>query len=757
MKIPPIFLTVTFICLSLLLAITRLGVAPESQAQPLTVTFIDQNGNPISGDVRVLCFDSATAVSPFADRTIAVSNGQPEALPDGCTHLAALRLRHSQPAGKHDGLAYQIYTTSWEPGESQPLLATGDIMLNDGWPLTLFHVVASLGWTPAPHSTVTTAADIQAALRELSAVLYDWTEGQMAVGPISIHSGGERWDEADLRFAPANDKRPSAFVGGIVAEPLVYNGHLTDIIYAPAATHYGRLWDGRDAFVEGNGRWTQPAGYRTIAHEWAHYALFLYDEYQSSDGLSGYCICPDLAATGCSSGVPDASAMAYHYQTAEFWHAATHPTVDPFCLETWQYHVHGLSDWETLAQWDAIQGLSFTFVPLQPPATQLTEGPALGLTGHLFGREAGHHLYLPAVVDGRTAVLPPDEPVVNLYLDTTSPLTSSQASQIYLLQGGPDQPTRILPQGRVTGDPAGTNLGQIRLLDVQPGDAVRAYVDWYDASQRFTLSDNLNPLGDIFTQANPWTYSLEHRFTVSDNRVDGLTLFLLDKNGLLEMPVAQLCSLDAAVGCHPDWQQPMQNVGGWWQAEFTPLPGHLELPRYLVVRIVDGSNPAVNKEIVQWLQVAGGVGPTHNDGMAPLLDDMVMVNTSQPLDNVEYCNIVSYMPAANWEAREASLPPDVGGLIGFPVDISITIHPDQCPDYVPGQPMPLPVSVFINLGYSQDEVDRLGLNEQTQLQILRFSPQFGWSTWQQIDLNSDLNWITTMTTDDGIYAIGWLP
>ncbi|MFO7539040.1 MAG: hypothetical protein R6X32_13430 [Chloroflexota bacterium] len=757
MKIPPIFLTVTFICLSLLLAITRLGVVPESQAQPLTVTFIDQNGNPISGDVRVLCFDSATAVSPFADRTVAVSNGQPEALPDGCTHLAALRLRHSQPAGKHDGLAYQIYTTSWEPGESQPLLATGDIMLNDGWPLTLFHVVASLGWTPALHSTVTTAADIQAALRELSAVLYDWTEGQMAVGSISIHSGGERWDEADLRFAPANDKRPSAFVGGIVAEPLVYNGLEADIAYSPAATYYGRLWDGRDAFVEGSGRWTQPAGYRTIAHEWAHYALFLYDEYQSSDGLSGYCICPDLAATGCSSGVPDASAMAYHYQTAEFWHAATHPTVDPFCLETWQYHVHGLSDWETLAQWDAIQGLSFTFVPLQPPATQLTEGPALGLTGHLFGREAGHHLYLPAVVDGRTAVLPPDEPVVNLYLDTTSPLTSSQASQIYLLQGGPDQPTRILPQGRVTGDPAGTNLGQIRLLDVQPGDAVRAYVDWYEAGQRFTLSDNLNPLGDIFTQVNPWAYSLEHRFTVTDNRVDGLTLFLLDKNGLLDMPVAQLCSLDAAVGCHPDWQQPMQNVGGWWQAEFTPLPGHLELPRYLVVRIVDGSNPAVNKEIVQWLQVAGGVGPTHNDGMAPLLDDMVMVNTSQSLDNVEYCNIVSYMPAANWEAREASLPPDVGGLIGFPVDISITIHPDQCPDYVPGQPMPLPVSVFINLGYSQDEVDRLGLNEQTQLQILRFSPQFGWSTWQQIDLNSDLNWITTMTTDDGIYAIGWLP
>ena len=756
MKIQPIFLLLSFICLTLWFTVDAPGMTTDSRALA-TVTFIDQNGNPVSGDVRVLCFDNATAVSPFADRIIAVNNGQPEPLPDGCTHLAALRLRHSQPTGKHDGLAYQIYTTSWPPGESQPLPAAGDIMLNDGWPLTLFHVVASLGWTPAPHSAVTTVADIQAALRELSAVLYDWTEGQMTIGPMSIHTGGERWAEADLRFAPANDKRPSAFVGGIVPEPLVYSGTLTDTTYTPATTYYGRLWDGRDAFVEENGRWSQPAGYRTIAHEWAHYALFLYDEYQSSDGLSGYCICPDLAATGCSSGVPDASAMAYHYQTAEFWHTVTHPTVDPFCFETWQYHVHGLSDWETLAQWDAVQGVSLPFAPLQPPSGQLSYGPALGLATHLLGREAGYHLYLPAIVEGRTAVLPPDEPLVNLYLDATSPLTSSQASQIYLLQGGPNQPARILPQGRVTGDPAGTNLGQIRLLDVRPGDAVRAYVDWYDAGQRFTLSDNLNPLGDIFTQANPWAYSLEHRFTVTDNRVDGLTLSLLDKDGLLEMPVAQLCSLDAAVGCHPDWQQPMQNVGGWWQAEFATLPGQWELPRYLVIRIVDGSNPAVTKEIVQWLQVAGGVGPTHNDGMAPLLDDMVMVNTSQPLANTGDCNIVSYMPAANWEARQAPLPAEVGGLIGLPVDISITLYPEQCPERVPGQPISLPVSVLINLGYSQDEVDRLGLNEQTQLQILRFSPQFGWSTWQQIDLNSDLNWITTATTDDGIYAIGWLP
>ncbi len=755
MKTRLLFLTTT--CLLPLLLVALVSATRGSQAQPATVQFIDQNNVPISGEVRVLCFASATAVSPFADRIIPVTNGQPEVLPDGCTHLAALRLRHSQPAGKRPGPAYDVYATSWQPGATQPLPASGNVMISDERPLTLFHVVASLGWTPAPGTAVTSVADVTEALRQLSATLYDWTEGQMAIGPISVATGGARWAEADLRFSPANDKRPSAFVGGIVPETLAYTGSFTNTTYTPAATFYGRLWDGRDAFVEGNGRWTQPVAYRTIAHEWAHYALFLYDAYQSHTGLSGYCICADLATTGCRTAVPDASAMAYHYNGAEFWHKDTHLTVANFCYDTWQYRVHGQPDWDTLAQWHLIQGLPLSFAPLRQPTPQLTDGPELGLAAHLFGQEPGWRAFLPAVVRTGTAVPAPSEPTVNLILDSASPPTASQPSQVYLLKGDPANPARILPQGRVTGDPAGAVLGQIRLLDVAPADTVRAFVDWPDAGGRYTLFSNNNPSGNIITQANPWSYALEHNFTLTNNRVAALALFLRDNDGLLAAPMAQICSLDAAVGCHPGWQIPMSDAGGWWQAELTPLPGQAELPRYLVARIWDGSAPAVQKEIVQWLQVAGGVGPTHNDGMAPLLDDVVMVNTQFPLANAGDCNVVSYMPAANNDALTAPLPPGIGGFIGIPLDIRITLFPGQCPIRVPGQPIPLPVSVLINLGYSQDEVDRLGLNEQTQLAILHYVPNFGWALWQQVSGNSDLNWLTAVTTDDGIYAIGWRP
>lgn len=752
--------TVSF--LGLLGFIFLFTAAPRSQAQPSAVTFKNQDGVPITGEVRVLCFATADAAAPLADRLVPVVAGAPTMpLPANCSYLAALRLRHTQPAGKYDEPAYQIFATSWQPGAATPLLAGGDIVLNDSWPLTLFTVVASLGWEPAPNSAVTTVGDVRESLYQTAQELYDWTDGQMLLGPISVHTGGDRWAEADLRFVPANDKRPSAFVGGIVPDTLAYTGFLTNTTYTPAMIYLGRLWDGRDGFVEGNGRWTTPNAYRTIAHEWAHYGLFLYDAYQDTTGSSGSCICETLSAAGCGFGDRDASAMAYHYRATEFWHKDTHLTVANFCYDTWQFHVHGQTDWETLLQWPAIQGLSLPLQPLRSPTTSLNAGPALGLARHLIGQSPGSESFLPLVTGGSGTAVLPQEPVVNLVLDTAVPPSHTIPSQIYLLKGSATAPQRILPQGRLTGDPVGDVLGQIRLLDVAANDTIRAYVAQPHTdsrpAMRYTVTGNSPASSAIIAAENPWDVTLEHHFALENNRVMTLTLALQEGDGRLTTPIAQLCSLDAAIGCHPGWQQNMVNAGGWWQTEFTPLAGQKELPRYAVVRIWDGSDQAVADELVQWLQVAGGVGPTHNDGMAPLLDDVIMVNTSQPYPNAGDCNVVSFMPAANADALAASLPPSFGGLIGPPLDIQITLNQDQCPELVPGQSSPLPVNVLLNFGYSQDEVDRLGLNEQTQLFILHYRPGFNWATWQQIDINTDLNWITSLTTEDGIYAIGWRP
>jgi hypothetical protein len=174
---------------------------------------------------------------------------------------------------------------------------------------------------------------------------------------------------------------------------------------------------------------------------------------------------------------------------------------------------------------------------------------------------------------------------------------------------------------------------------------------------------------------------------------------------------------------------------------------------------------AVEDELVQWLQVGGGVGPAHNDGLAPLLDDVVMVNVAQPLPLAGDCNVVSYAPATNADALKAPLPTGFGGLIGIPLNIDITLNDDeaQCPTWVPYQDQTWPqnVSVLLNFGYSQDEASRLGIDtpaeEFLQLYVLRFSTGGSWSTVQQITTNTDLNWVTAALSKDGIYAIGWRP
>ena len=756
-----------------LTSLILLFLAEPGQAETTAFTFKDQDGVPITGIVRVLCFDGLTArpelveaaVSPFSDLNMQVNAGIPsEPLPTGCTHLAALRLRHTQPSGKHSDPAYWIYATSWIPGANTPQPATGDIILSDLQPLTLINMVVSLGWTPAPNSQVASAAEIRDAMQAVSQELYDLTDGQMALGSVSIHTGGERWAEADIRFLPANDKRPSAFVGGIVPNKLDYAGYLTNTTYTPAATYFGRLWDGRDAFDETNGRWTTPNAYRTITHEWSHYGLFLYDEYQDTTGGLGYCICETLPS-GCGFGDRDGSAMAYHYTATEFWHKDTH--FSPlFCSTTWNSHVHGRTDWDFLAfDWANLQGLPISFVPLRSPVPQLDSGPMMGLAAHLFGAQPGHDLFLPMVVrDGETAV-PPQEPIINLLLDATTSPTATQPTQVYLLQGGSDAPSRILPQGRVTGPPSGGALGSLRLLDVNDGDSLRAYTDWHGLGSapgtRYTLFVEEDPTNDITLSENPSQFILDHHFDLVENQVMTLTIALEDRTGNMSLPTIQLCSLDAAVGCHPDWAQSMSAMGsGTWQAEFTPLTGQTELPRYLVARIVDGDDHAIEDELVQWIQVGGGVGPVHNDGMAPLLDDVVMVNVAQPLALAGDCNVVSYMPAANADALKASLPAGFGGLIGIPLDIDITLTTDQCPTWVPGQDQPLPqnVNVLLNFGYSQDEVTRLVLTEdQSHLELLHYYKGSGWNTTQQFNMNTDLNWVTASLSEDGIYAIGWRP
>ncbi|MCA9981217.1 MAG: hypothetical protein KDD89_10290, partial [Anaerolineales bacterium] len=543
------------------------------------------------------------------------------------------------------------------------------------------------------------------------------------------------------------------------------------------ATYYGRLWDGKNGLGPG-GQWDEPNAYRTIGHEWAHYALFLYDEYLSPGGGQTRCVCQTLGGAGCGPAPNDASLLAYHYTASEFWHVETHgsPAV---CQNTIQWAMHGRADWEVLAEWHKIQGLSVEATHNRLP----TAGPDMGFVGALFGRTAGYNdLFLPLVagVDGlaNTAVY---EPTVTVQLagERDFPATPL-AAQVYLLEGGAEKPTRILPQGTLSGDLDAQIekglAGEITVLGARPDNRLRVYVQAYTADPKVETggTEYVFPpvprtddeiLKDVLVVAEPWRwrYELDMAYETEDFRPVRLQIGLVSHEPLLkEPPLVQVCSLDTAVGCAPEWQVKMTDNAGQWVATIEPLDDMKELPRLLVVRVQDTSGVAPYPgEVLRWVQMAGGVGPGHVDADAPLLDDVVMIGSTAVYEDEQGCTSTSFMPAGSDIALQASLneflnaETDVRGILGQPYAVKINKPLDQqCQPTLLNGDRAYPDGVQITLAYDPVKLEEVGAKPQ-DLQLLWFSRNGDelWYPTQSVSLDEEHHMLTTYVNGDGIFAV----
>ncbi|MEM7127377.1 MAG: Ig-like domain-containing protein [Chloroflexota bacterium] len=430
-----------------------------------------QDNHPIANEpLKVFCYGDDKATDLKSEHQITTDEvGRPSEatplprnLPVDCPYVVALNQLHAQPSGKPNRVepAYTIYATSWRTGSSQETdystpsctiacASSEPVTLRQDWPLVLFEPVVSLEWEPkdAQYSD-----DLTSSFRMASAYLADLTDGYMAFKSPIIHTRGEEWYSADLRFQVANDLRPSAFVGGIVSETVPYvtsskvvtldeAGFIISttvpisVEFESGATYYGRYWDGDEAH-EGPWNAADGAGARTIIHEWLHYALFLYDEYgHTVNDHAAYCSCADLPLLDdgldmvCNEVDAESasSAMAFHYTSSELWHQLDVESSAGACLFSTQYQVHGESDWETLERWFEIQSLALpkltrlrapTMGPHAPSELTPSQPTLLGVRvagssdplgewgplADLFGPELGpltpeeNHLYLPVVI-----------------------------------------------------------------------------------------------------------------------------------------------------------------------------------------------------------------------------------------------------------------------------------------------------------------------------------------------------------------------
>ncbi|NJM08144.1 hypothetical protein HC891_21080, partial [Candidatus Gracilibacteria bacterium] len=503
-----------FSILSTLLVLLSAVVVSRQISRPLR--FVDQDGAALANArLRIVCFHSPDAMTVLADRWINTDAfGLPvSALPAACSHLAALQLQHTQPAGKPGRTtAYHVFSSSFAPGAVSALPATGDIALRAEWPLVLFDVAVSVEWQP----DATFLQELHAGLRAASAYLYDLSEGQLAFGALRITTDGANWASADLRFRAANDYRPSAHIGGIVVEPQSYIAPSGQrVTFAPGDVLFGRYWSGRSAADAVRGAWDQPNAYRTIAHEWGHYALFLYDSYRqttASGTRETYCTCQDLPLVGRSTSAcagiaasAAASAMSYHYSASEFWLEGAPPA----CVGTDQARLHGASDWATLARWSAIQGLPEEWLRL--PAA-LDVGPAPGLVDHFFGTTPAidmSALFLPLVANagGVAADIPRSVPIaLTVDAELSTPERLALAPQVYTLSstaGG-----RAVYQGTSHGTrTASQSLGTLDLLGIR-NERLHVQLDRFGSDERYSYRGAARAADSLQLTAESWRPAL---------------------------------------------------------------------------------------------------------------------------------------------------------------------------------------------------------------------------------------------------------
>jgi hypothetical protein len=126
--------------------------------------------------------------------------------------------------------------------------------------LCLFNVLVALEWLPDQAYL----RQLEWAFRRASDFLYDVTDGMMAFGQVVL-GGPELMDAADIQIMASNRLLSRSWVSGLHIERK----------YMPIRMGRGVWHKNNLASIP----WDEPEAYRTLIHEWGHYALELRDAY----------------------------------------------------------------------------------------------------------------------------------------------------------------------------------------------------------------------------------------------------------------------------------------------------------------------------------------------------------------------------------------------------------------------------------------------------------------------------------------------
>ncbi|MGD9101661.1 MAG: proprotein convertase P-domain-containing protein, partial [Anaerolineae bacterium] len=197
-------------------------------------------------------------------------------------------------------------------------------------PLALFDLNVSLEWDARQDTQF--LSQLEYDLKRASEFLFDWSDGQAALGQLTLYHDREKWSSAHVRVYANNRLRPNAIMGGFVSR-VVTDPLTSTLTYAPGQLRMASTWN-RHGDASGNLGQDWP---RTLAHELGHYVFFLDDDYLGLD--ENGMLVPVDTCTGTAMSDP------YRDDYSEF-----HPDAGwlPGCQDTLANHFTGRSDWATI-------------------------------------------------------------------------------------------------------------------------------------------------------------------------------------------------------------------------------------------------------------------------------------------------------------------------------------------------------------------------------------------------------------------------
>ena len=234
-------------------------------------------------------------------------------------------------------------------------------------PLILFNADVALEWDASKDTQF--QSQLETYLKRTSELLYDWTNGQAALGQVRVFNDAphqpvkdnfQPWLDAHIRVYASNRMRPSAAQGGVISDTLSERSTFTDptgiqvtnvITYAAGQVRMGAVWN-RYGEASGNlgDDWA-----RALAHELGHYLLFLDDNYlgyeiHNVDGQQRkvLAIIPSDSTQDKPPPCPGAMNDPYREAHSEFHPGGSDVWAGSGCQNTLSNWQTGRADWQTI-------------------------------------------------------------------------------------------------------------------------------------------------------------------------------------------------------------------------------------------------------------------------------------------------------------------------------------------------------------------------------------------------------------------------